>query len=94
MTPYKISEAAKLDLARIYWYGRQKYSEQQADLYYQRLVLRFEEIARAPRQYPSVDHIREGYRRSICGVNIIYYRIRGEVTEIMRVLGRQDTTHL
>ena len=40
---------------------------------------------------PSVDHIRDGYRRSVCGVGSIYYRLNDKlVVKIMRVLGRQD----
>jgi toxin ParE1/3/4 len=40
--------------------------------------------------YPAVDDIREGYRRSVCGVDSIYYRIEGETVEIMAIIGRQD----
>ncbi len=90
MGSYKLSEEAKMDLARIYWRGRQEYTEQQADHYYEAFTRRFEELAKAPYQYQTVDHIREGYRRSVCGVDSIYYRLNGDIVEIMRVLGRQD----
>ena len=30
------------------------------------------------------------YRRSVCGVDSIYYRIVGNTVEIMRILGQQD----
>jgi toxin ParE1/3/4 len=40
--------------------------------------------------YPAVDDISEGYRRSVCGVDSIYYRIEGETVEIMAIIGRQD----
>ena len=79
-----------MDLARIYWRGVKEFGERQADRYYEALTLRFEVIAEAPYKYPAVDHIREGYRRSVCGVDNIYYRVNDEVVEIMRVLGRQD----
>jgi len=87
---YKLSNEAKMDIARIHWYGVEMFGEAQADRYYEALFKRFEEIANAPFKYQSVDYIREGYRRCVCGVDCIYYRINGEVTEIMRVLGRQD----
>lgn len=87
---YKLSHEAKLDLARIYWRGMEKFGERQADRYYEALTRRFDAIAEAPYKYPAVDHIREGYRRSVCGVDSIYYRLSGEIPEIMRVLGRQD----
>lgn len=60
------------------------------DRYYETLIQRFSCIAEAPYKYQSVDHIRESYRRSVCGVDSIYYRMSGDVIEIMRVLGRQD----
>ena len=88
--PYKLSNEAKMDLARIYWRGVEEFGELQAGCYYEALIQRFGDIAEAPYKYQSVDHIREGYRRSVCGVDSIYYRVSGDVTEIMRVLGRQD----
>ncbi len=89
---YKLSNEAKKDLARIYWHGVEKFGELQAAHYYEALSQRFNDIAEAPYKYPAVDHIRKGYRRSVCGVDSIFYRVHGEVTEIMRVLGRQDAT--
>lgn len=91
MIPYKLSQEAKLDMARIYWRGVEEFGERQAVRYYEALIQRFEVIAEAPYMYPAVDHIREGYRRSVCGVDSIYYRLRGGILEIMRVIGRQDT---
>jgi len=40
--------------------------------------------------YPTVDDIREGYRRSVCGTDSIYYRIEVQTIEIMAVIGQQD----
>ena len=65
--PYKLSSEAKMDLARIYWRGVEKFGELQADRYYETLIQRFSDIAEAPHKYQSVDHIRESYRRSVCG---------------------------
>ena len=90
MPRYKLSTEAKMDLARIYWRGQQEFGTAQAEHYYAALIQRFEEIAEAPYKYQTVDHVREGYRRSVCGVDSIYYRLNEEVVEIMRVLGRQD----
>lgn len=87
---YKLSNDAKMDLARIYWRGVDEFGEQQAERYYDALIQRFGEIVEAPYKYQAVDHIREGYRRSVCGVDSIYYRMDGEIPEIMRILGRQD----
>ncbi len=40
--------------------------------------------------YPPADHIRKGYKRSQCGVENIYYRLNGEIVEIIAIIGKQD----
>jgi len=89
---YKISKQAKMDLARIYWYGVREFGDAQAEKYYNALIGRFESIAENPLTYPMVDHVRLGYRRCVCGADSIYYQINNGYVEIMRVLGRQNTT--
>ena len=72
-------------------YGFEKWGEAAADKYYNALFDHFEQIAEQPYLYPSVDFIRKGYRRSVCGVVSIYYRIEKDTVEIMALLGSQDT---
>jgi len=90
MVSYKLSEDAKNDLIRIHQYGFIKHGEVQADKYYFAFFDRFEKIAEQPYLYQAVDHIRKGYRHSVCGVDTIYYRIERGIVEIMSVLGQQD----
>ena len=90
MATYRLSENAREDLRRIYRRGLREYGEARADEYYNALFDRFDQIAERPFLYPAVDDIREGYRRSVCGVDSIYYRIEGETVEIMAIIGRQD----
>lgn len=89
---YRISHDASMDLARIYWHGVVKLGEQRAEGYYQLLIEQFEKISDAPLAFQAVDNIREGYRRSVCGADSIYYRVSSQdgTVEIMRILGRQD----
>ena len=90
MAIYRISEDAKADLRRIYRRGIREYGEALADQYYDAFFDRFEELAEQPYLYQAVDEIREGYRRSVCGVDSIYYRVEGGIVEIMAILGQQD----
>ena len=90
MAKYRISEDAKADLRRIYRRGIREYGEALADRYYDAFFDRFEELAEQPYLYQAVDEIREGYRRSVCGVDSIYYRVEGGTVEIMAILGQQD----
>ena len=90
MANYKLNEEAKDDLKRIYRYGFENFGETRADAYYMALFARFDEIADNPYSYPSAEHIKPGYRRSVCGVDVIYYKVVDGVPMMMRVLGRQD----
>jgi len=93
MANYRLSENAKLDLKRIYMQGLRMYGEAQADKYFNKIFERFEQIEEQPLLYPTVDEIRLGYRRSVCGVDNIYYRISsGSSVEIMAILGQQNTS--
>ncbi len=91
MGGYKLTPDAKSDLWRIYNHGLKKWGEAQADKYYNDFFDRFEQLAKQPYLYQSVDYIRKGYRRSVCGVDSIYYRIEDNTVEIMNILGNQDT---
>ena len=77
-------------MRRIYRHGVREYGNALADQYYDALFDRFEELAEQPYLYQEVDEIREGYRRSVCGVDSIYYRVEGDTVEIMAILGQQD----
>jgi toxin ParE1/3/4 len=87
---YRLNKEAKFDLACIYWRGVEQFGEAQAERYYDALIQQFIHIADNPYSYPAVNTIRTGYRRSVCGVDSIYYRITDDCVDIMRVLGRQD----
>jgi toxin ParE1/3/4 len=90
MANYKLTPDAVEDLWRIYQWGFRYHGEAAADQYYAAFFERFEQIAEQPLLYPPVDHLRKGYRSSVCGVDTIYYRIQGEIVEVMAIVGRQD----
>ena len=86
---YKLTPDAEADLYRIWLRGVREYGEAQADKYYY-FIERFEQLAEQPYLYQAVNHIRAGYRHSVCGVDTIYYRVEGDTVEIMNILGQQD----
>ena len=90
MMKYKLSNVAKQDLIRIHQYGVKNFGESQADKYFEAFFVNFELIAERPLAFESVDYIKQGYRRCVCGVDSIYFRINGEIVEIMAIIGRQD----
>lgn len=90
MREYRLTIAAKQDLLQISQYGIHRFGPVQARRYHIRMVQRFEELARTPEHYQGVDHIRAGYRRSVCGAHSIYYRVHRDFVEIVRILGAQE----
>jgi len=90
MPNYRLSEEAKEDLISIAQYGDEQFGVIQSDHYRDKLKCRFLVIAERPMFFPAVDHIRVGYRRSVCGAHSIYYRTDGKGVEIIRIIGRQD----
>lgn len=90
MANYILSNNAKEDLIRIHHYGVQKFGLKQADKYFNAFFEQFELIAERPYSFESVDFIKRGYRRCVCGVDTIYFKINGKTAEIMSIIGRQE----
>jgi len=94
MASYHLSNLASEDLANILEYGITTFGFTVAEQYYDGLICRFQEIANHPNQYPSIDHIRVGYRRSVFKSHTIYYKTIDTDVHIIRILNRQSLNHL
>lgn len=94
MTNYKLSNEAKEDLIRIHQYGVEQFGEAQADKYFNAFFECFSLISQRPFSFPAVDYIKKGYRRCVCGVDSIYYKINDKQIEIMVIIGRQDINNI
>jgi toxin ParE1/3/4 len=90
MSRYRISNVAKEDLIRIHNYGVRKFGVAQADKYYETFFEYFKIISQRPYSFESVDYIKAGYRRCVCGSDCIYSRINNDVVEVMAIIGRQE----
>ena len=90
MAKYLLSNAAKEDLIRIHHYGVERFGIAQADKYFEAFFQCFDIIAQRPFSFQSVDHIKKGYRRCVCGSDTIYYRLNANTVEIMAIIGHQD----
>lgn len=89
MASYRISPNAEADLERIWLYGLDHWGLEAADSYHCAFFHHFQELAEQPLLYAASD-IREGYRRSVCGNESVFYRIDGETIEIIAIIGQQD----
>jgi len=94
MCKYRLSNVAKEDLIRIHHYGVEKFGMVQADKYFNSLFKYFEIIAQRPFSFESVDFIKAGYRRCVCGSDSIYYKVNDGIVEIMALVGRQDLNNI
>jgi len=90
MSKYRLSNEAKKDLIRIHHYGVEKFGVIQADKYFDSFFEYFDIIVQRPFSFESVDYIKTGYRRCVCGSDSIFYKINNGVVEIMAIIGRQD----
>lgn len=94
MAKYRLTNTAKQDLIRIHHFGVQKFGIQQADEYFESFFRHFDIIAERPLAFEAVDFIKPGYRRCICGVDSIFYRIEIQTVEIVAIVGRQDLSQI
>ena len=94
MTKYKLSNEAKDDLIRIHRYGVKKFGMTQADKYFDSFFQYLDIIAESPYSFESVEFIKEGYRRCVCGSDSIYYKVNDNLVEIMAIVGKQDLKNI
>lgn len=90
MSKYRLSNEAVEDLIRIHHYGVEKFGMNQADKYFESFFDYFAIIAQRPLTFESVEYIKKGYRRCVCGSDSIYFKINDDVVEIMAIIGKQD----
>ncbi len=94
MVEFRISNAAKEDLIRIHHYGIKKFGLTQADKYFDSFFEYFDIIAQRPFSFESVDFIKKGYRRCVCGSDSIFFKVNEDVIDIMAIVGRQDLDNI
>jgi len=87
---YILSKEAEADLMRIYKFGVYRFGAVQSEKYFLTFFEQFELIVKNPYLFQKVDEIKKEYRRCVCGVHSIYYRVKGKTVEIIRIIGRQD----
>ena len=89
-----LSNVAQEDLIRIHHYGVKRFGMDQADKYFDSFFEYFDIIAQQPFSFESVDFIRTGYRRCVCGSDSIYYKVNNGLVEIMAIIGKQDLKNI
>ena len=76
---YRLSKLAEGDLASIWHYTAEIWSQEQANRYLKMILDAFNEIAKAPAvQGRPYDHVRQGYRKYPIGKHIVFYRLTAD----------------
>lgn len=94
MAEFRLSNTAKEDLIRIHHYGVKKFGVTQADKYFDSFFEYFEIISQRPFSFESVDFIKAGYRRCVCGSDSIFYKVNEDIVEIITIIGSQDLKNI
>jgi toxin ParE1/3/4 len=90
MAKYKLTNKAVDDLTQIWNYSIDKWSENQADRYYQMLLDNFNDVANNPDSGKNYSGIIESLLGFRAGRHIIFYRkIDDDEIEIIRILNEQ-----
>ena len=92
MATYKLSAAADQDFEQLFEYGIENFGLAKAKSYIDGLIIQFQSIAENALHYQAVDHIRQGYRRSVYGKHAIYYAVSSDCVDVMRILRAENLT--
>ena len=90
MANYRLSSAADQDFEQLFEYGIDNFGIAQAKSYIDGLIIQFQNIAENPLHYQAVDHIRQGYRRSVYEKHAIYYVVSNDCVDVMRILRAEN----
>lgn len=84
--PFIISEKAVSDLEEIWLYTVQRWSVEQADRYYNLIFDEIIYICRNINSGKSMEYVRKGYRASKVKSHLIFFRVKNDTVEIIRIL--------
>lgn len=80
------SPLAKSDLKKIWRYSFDKWGEDQAGKYLLQLDAGMQGLTSNPKVGKSREKVRKGYRSIQINRHVIYYRLHGQIIDIVRVL--------
>ena len=88
MAGYALSPAARADIEEIWDYTVRHWGEAQAERYTRNIRDACEALGDGTLSGRSAEDIRAGYRKTAVGSHVMFYRVRADVVEIIRILHR------
>ena len=86
MNRYVLSPAARADLEQIWDYTCQRWDDDQAGEHVREIQRAIERVVDNPMIGRACDELRPGYRKHAVGSHTLYYRIVGDVIDVVRIL--------
>ena len=86
MSGFVLSPLAQADIDGIWDYTADHWNEQQADAYVGVIRAAIERVAKRPQLGRACDKLRAGYRRIDAGSHVVFFRVNGDVAEVIRIL--------
>ena len=81
-----VSDAVTRDLGAIYQYSKENWGIARARTYVQAIKAQFRLLAKGDVSGTQADAITPGLRRLVCGSDVIWFRVEGDVLHVLRVL--------
>lgn len=86
MASYTLSPAAQADLESIWDYTVRHWGKAQAERYTRGIQAACEALGNGTLVSRSADDIRAGYRKAAVGSHVMFFRVQGDMVEIIRIL--------
>lgn len=86
MNRYVLSPAARADLEQTWDYTCQRWDDDQAEEHVREIQRAIERVVDNPMIGRACDELRPGYRKHAVGSHTLYYRIVGDVIDVVRIL--------
>ena len=86
MAGYALSPAAEADVEEIWDYTVRNWGEAQAERYTRDIRDACEALGDGTLSGRSAENIRAGYRKAAVGSHVVFYRVRDDVVEVIRIL--------
>lgn len=86
MSRFRLSPLAQTDLEDIWDYTFKRWDGDQAEHYVQQIRQTIEQLAGMPKLGRVCDDVREGYRKYPVGSHIVFFRVRPDHIDVIRIL--------
>lgn len=83
---WRLRDAARMDLAEVWLGSAERWGVDQADAYIRAIESRLQHACDYPESYPAFEGSRGRFRKAISGSHMVFYRLDGDVIDVVRVL--------